>query len=122
MKRWRCDYEIKLYAVSHGWAEANKIFLSRTNQGDMTLLIDGYFDTKNGLWKEPNSFRKVLDQLQVPPNNVVLFTKNGAVARAGSSIGIVPILVTTHKKCFDALSEEEKKMAIIRTMNEVEFE
>lgn len=122
MKRWRCDYDIKLFVVSHGWAEANKVFMSRTNQGDMTLLIDGYFDTKNGHWKDPAAFRKLLDQIHLEPNNTLLFTKTGAVARAASSTGILPILVTTHKKCYDALNEEEKKMAIIRTMNEVEFE
>ena len=122
MKRWRCDYDIKLYVVSHGWAEANKVFMSRTNQGDMTLLIDGYFDTKDGQWKDPGAFKKLLEKIQMKPNSVVLFTKTGAVARAASSTGILPIIVTTHKKCYDALNEEEKKMATIRTMNEVEFE
>ena len=122
MKRWRCDYDIKLFVVSHGWTEANKVFLSRTNQGDMTLLIDGYFDTKNGQWKDPAAFRKLLDQIGVQSRSVVLFTKTGAVARAAASLGILPIIVTTHKKCYDALNDEEKKMAIIRTMNEVEFE
>lgn len=124
MKRWRCDYDIKLFVVSHGWSEANKVFMSRTNQGDMTLLIDGYFDTKNGAWEEGGSFKKLLDSLKITggSGNVVLFTKAGAVARAAASAGIVPIIVTTHQKCFEALNEEEKKMAIIRTMNEVEFE
>ncbi|KAI2801769.1 hypothetical protein RDWZM_000756 [Blomia tropicalis] len=123
MKRWRCDYNIKLYVCSQGWSEANKVFLSRTNQGDMTLLIDGYFDTKHGSWKEPKSFHRLLEELQITqPSSVVLFTKNGATARSASHAGIVPIIVTTHKKCYDALSGEEKKMAIIRTMNEIEFE
>ncbi|KAH9406168.1 Enolase-phosphatase E1 [Tyrophagus putrescentiae] len=125
MKRWRCDYDIKLFVVSHGWSEANKVFMSRTNQGDMTLLIDGYFDTKGGAWEEGASFKKLLEgQLHLSGGQgaVVLFTKTGAVARAAATAGIMPIIVTTHQKCFDALNEEEKKMAIIRTMNEVEFE
>jgi len=122
MKRWRCDYDIKLYIVSQGWSEANKVFLSRTNQGDMTLLLDGYFDTKSGKWKDKNAFLHLLKEINQPPSSVVFFTHTGAAARSASSAGILPILVTTHKKCLDALNEEEKKMTIIRTMNEVEFE
>ena len=122
MKRWRCDYDIKLYVTSHGWSEANKIFLQRTNQGDMTLLIDGYYDTSHGDWKKPESYQKVLESVGLQGSQVVMFTKSGAMGQAAAQAGIIPILVMTHKKMYDALSPEEKQFAIIRTMNEVEFE
>ena len=122
MKRWRCDYDIKLFVTSHGWAEANKIFLQRTNQGDMTLLIDGYYDTSVGDWTKAESHQKVLEGIGLSGAQVVLFTKSGGMAKAAAQNGIIPILVMTHKKMYDALGPEERQYAIIRTMNEVEFE
>ena len=121
MQKWRCDEEIKLYVVSQGWSEANKVFMSRTNQGDMGLLIDDYFDTSMGPLGESETFKKILEKVGAN-DNVIFFTKSGWAASAASGAGIFPILVMTHKKSYDMLNEEEKSMAIIRTMNEVEFE
>lgn len=123
MKKWRCDYDIKLYVLSHGWAEANKVFMSNTNNGDMSLLIDDYFDTSMGLLHESKTYENVLKRIQQSPCNVIFLTKSASAAKAALIAGIFPILVLTHKRMYDMLSEVDKRnMAIVRTMNEIEFE
>ncbi|KAH7645625.1 enolase-phosphatase E1 [Dermatophagoides farinae] len=123
MKKWRCDYNIPLYVYSQGWAEANRVFMSRTNNGDMSLLIDDYFDTSIGMPTDPATFRKILEQIHQSPSDVVYLTKSSAAAKCAKNVGIFSVLVLTHKKMQDMISEDEKKeLIIIRTMNEIEFE
>lgn len=122
MQKWRCDQDIKLYVVSNGWSVANKVFLSHTNQGDMTLLIDDFFDTSVGQMTESETFDKILKQIKQSAKEVILFTKSGPMAQAAAKVGVTPILVLTHQKFYDILNEEEKKITLIRTMNQIEFD
>lgn len=97
--------------------------MSRTNQGDMDLLIDDYFDTTYGPLDKADTYNKILSQIGQDPNNVVFFTKTIAAAQASSQTGIFPILVFTHKESEKQLSESDKStMPTVRTLNEVEFE
>lgn len=122
MQKWRCDQDIKLYVVSNGWTVANKVFLSHTNQGDMTILVDDFFDTGVGKMTEPETFGKILKTIKQSADEVMLFTKSGPMARAAAKAGVTPILVVTHQKCYDLMNEEEKKFTFIRTMNQIEFD
>lgn len=122
MKKWRCDYEIQLYVLSHGWAEANRVFLSRTNQGDMSLLIDDYFDSSLGLLNEASTYHSVLEKIKQKPHDVLFLTKSLPAMKAAKSIGIYSVLVITYRNMIETLSPEEREsMSIVHTMNEIEF-
>lgn len=122
MKNWRCEHGIRLYVTSSGWAEASRVFLSRTNQGDMTLLIDEYFDTGTGPMNESDTYRAVLQRIGQTGPDCVLLTKSPGSAVAAANVGIVPILVVTHKRDYDLLGDQAKGIAVVRTLNEIEFE
>lgn len=122
MKKWRCDYEIPLFVLSHGWTEANRVFLSRTNQGDMSLLIDDYFDSSLGMLTDSNTYQLVLNKIKQKPNDVLFLTKSLPAFKAAKSIGIHPVLVITYRNMMETLSPDEREsMSIVHTMNEIEF-
>lgn len=122
IQKWRCDQDIKLYVFSNGWAEATRRFLTKTNHGDLNLLIDDYFDTSLGQLSDANTFTKVLNKINEKSENVVFLTKSPDEGRAAQSIGLTVVLVLTHRRNIERLDEEARRMPRVRSFNEIEFE
>lgn len=123
IQKWRCDQEIKLFVFSNGWAEATKRFLSRTNHGDMNLLIDDHFDTTTGSLTDPATFAKVLDHEKVKeqPQDVLFLTKSPEEARAAIAAGLIVVMVLTHRRNIEKLDTEGRRLPRVRSFNEIEF-
>lgn len=122
IQKWRCDQEIKLYVLSNGWAEASKRFLTKTNHGDLNLLIDGYFDSSLGPLNEPATFETLLNRIQEKPENVILLTKSSEQGQAAQQLGLTVVLVLTHRRNIEKLDEKGRQMPRVRSFNELEFE
>lgn len=122
IQKWRCDQNIKLFVFSNGWAEATKRFLSKTNHGDLNLLIDEHFDTSLGQLSDPETFKKVLSKIKEKPEDVVFLTKSADEARASAKVNLTTVLVLTHRRNIEKLDSDGKKMPRVRSFNELEFE
>ena len=122
IQKWRCDLQIQLYVLSNGWAEANRRFLSKTNHGDLNLLISGHFDTTIGSFLSPDTYQKVLAEIKRSPEEVLFLTKSADEARTAQSVGIAVVLVMTHRRNIEKLEEADKSLPRIRSFNELEFE
>ncbi|KAH7643293.1 enolase-phosphatase e1-like protein [Dermatophagoides farinae] len=122
IQKWRCDQDIKLYVFSNGWSEATRRFMMKTNHGDLNLLIDGYFDTSLGQLNDPDTFRKMLQRINEKPENVMFLTKSPEEGRAAESIGLTVVLVLTHRRNIERLDDDGRRMARVRSFNELEFE
>lgn len=121
IQKWRCDLEIKLVVLSNGWAEATKRFLSRTNHGDMNLLIDEHLDTTLGQLTAAETFSKVLEKVQLPAAEVLFLTKNADEAKAAIAAGLIVVMVLTHRRNIEKLDAEAKRLPRVRSFNEIEF-
>lgn len=121
IQKWRCDLEIKLCVLSNGWAEATKRFLSRTNHGDMNLLIDEHLDTTLGQLNQTATFTKVLEKVKEPAAEVLFLTKNAEEAKAAIAAGLIVVMVLTHRRNIEKLDEESRKLPRVRSFNEIEF-
>ena len=121
IQKWRCEQNIKLYVFSNGWSEATKRFLSRTNHGDLNLLINGHFDTSLGSLSDPTTYTRLLEKINEQPNMVLFLTKSAEEGRAAIQAGLYVVLCLTHRRNIEKLDSEGKKMARVRSFNEIEF-
>ncbi|XP_054165642.1 enolase-phosphatase E1-like [Oppia nitens] len=119
-RKWK-DMDVKLYVLSNGWTEFTKKALSKTTHGDLNLLIDGHFDNTEGQLNNKETFTKLLTKLKAKPEECLFMTKSGEEARAAKEAGISILLVLTHRKNIEKLTEEEKQLPRIRSFNELEF-
>lgn len=122
IQKWRCAQEIQLFVLSNGWSEATRRFLSKTNHGDLNLVIDDHFDSAVGPLNESDTFRRVLQKIGHSAEHVVYLTKSQEQGKAASELGITVVLVLTHRKNIEKLDREGKKMPRVRSFNELEFE
>lgn len=121
VKKWK-DEQVKIYVLSNGWAEATKKFLSKTNHGDLSPMLDGLYDAKSeGPLTDKETYTKLIGKLGLAAGDVLLLTKAADQAKAAKEAGLAILLVLTHRKNIEKLSEEEKKMPRVRSFNEIEF-
>mgnify|MGYP000610246297 CR=1 FL=1 len=120
MKRWRLS-GIKLYVLSNGWTLATKNFLAKTTQGNLALLIENYFDTEMGSFAVPETFRKVIASIHVPPQETVLITKSMDLARAAKVSDIAQVVIV-QRNAEPSEMIEDSKFPRVRTFNDIEFE
>jgi 2,3-diketo-5-methylthio-1-phosphopentane phosphatase len=70
--RWSEAARIAIY--SSGSAEAQVLFFQRSNFGDLTPLISGYFDTRTGAKQASASYAAIAGAMQVAPAEVLFFS------------------------------------------------
>lgn len=121
LKKWHDEKGTKLYVVSNGWADATKRFLTKTNHGNLEVLIEGHFDTTLGSLNDPSTYDKVLELIKVPAENVLFLTKCAEEGRAALQAGLNSILVLTHRRNIEKLDEESKKLPRVRSFNDLVF-
>ena len=66
LERWRAAGR-GIYIFSSGSVLAQQLLFQSTNAGDLTPLIDGYFDTAVGPKQSPDSYRTIVARLDVRP-------------------------------------------------------
>lgn len=121
IKKWAIEDDIKLYVYSNGWSEATRLFMSKTNHGDLSVVINDFFDTSIGSLTSTESYQKILEKIGFQPEDVLFLTKNGPEARAAASTGINAVLVLTHRKDIERLDEQDRGFPRIRSFMELEF-
>jgi enolase-phosphatase E1 len=83
----------KIYIFSSGSVEAQQLIFRFSELGDLSQLIDGYFDTTTGPKKEADSYRKIADAIQIQPNDVLFLSDVVAELDAAGAAGMQTILV-----------------------------
>ncbi|MBN8691527.1 MAG: acireductone synthase [Armatimonadetes bacterium] len=69
MKRWRMAGS-KVAIFSSGSVHAQKLLFGHSVEGDLTGLIDGYFDTTTGGKREPESYVRIAESLKIKPSEI----------------------------------------------------
>lgn len=86
LKRWK-DEGGKTFIYSSGSAKAQHLLFRHTTEGDLTLLIDGYFDTEAGAKREVASYRNIAVRIGVPENQCVFVSDVAAELQAAREAG-----------------------------------
>lgn len=74
--------------------QAQKLLFQHTTQGDLTGLLDGYFDiTTSGAKTEPQSYRAISKAIGTDPGDILFLTDVLAEAQAATEAGFQARLV-----------------------------
>ena len=73
LEKWKAE-GIDLYVYSSGSVAAQKLLFGYSDEGDITHLFSGYFDTLVGAKREVQSYRNIAEQLGVPPVQILFLS------------------------------------------------
>ncbi|MEQ1544963.1 acireductone synthase [Methyloglobulus sp.] len=97
LKSWKAN-GISLYVYSSGSVLAQKLLFGHTDEGDLTPLFSGFFDTNIGGKKESDSYRKIAEQIGYPANNVLFLSDIKEELDAAKAAGYRTIWLTRDQK------------------------
>lgn len=90
---------ISLYVYSSGSVEAQKLLFGHSEQGDLTPLFSGFFDTKIGGKKEPQSYQRILESLALPGHEVLFLSDVTAELNAAAKAGLTTLALDRECIC-----------------------
>ncbi len=92
LRAWR-DQGIDVRIYSSGSAAAQRLFFGHTVQGDLLSTFSGHYDTTIGAKREPNSYRAIAADMQLPANSLLFLSdlpqELDAAALAGWATSLV---------------------------------
>lgn len=92
LRRWHAD-GIKLAVFSSGSVAAQKLIFGHSDQGDLTPLFSGWFDTTTGPKREAISYVLIADALGVPPAEMLFLSDIAAETEAAKAAGMRALLI-----------------------------
>ena len=85
-ERWQ-QQGIALYVYSSGSVPAQKLLFGYSDEGDLTSLFSGYFDTAVGAKRETQSYHNIADHIGLTPSSLLFLSdihqELDAAAQAG---------------------------------------
>lgn len=91
LDRWR--QQGRLIAIySSGSVLAQQQLFRHTLQGDLTRFIRAYFDTRVGNKKQADSYRRIAENLALPPRDILFISDVVAELDAASEAGMIAAL------------------------------
>jgi enolase-phosphatase E1 len=85
--RWRGQGR-GIYIYSSGSVLAQRLLFAHTTSGDLTGLIDGYFDTTTGAKASTDSYRSIGVRIRVPAAEVLFLSDVAAELDAAREVGM----------------------------------
>lgn len=86
LKTWQ-QQGIKLYVYSSGSVAAQKLLFGYSDEGDITGLFSGYFDTHVGAKREVNAYHTIAAEIGLPADQLLflsdIYQELDAAAEAG---------------------------------------
>lgn len=65
---------MQLYVYSSGSVPAQKLLFGFSENGDLTPLFSGYFDTQTGHKRETESYRRIADAIGLPASQILFLS------------------------------------------------
>jgi enolase-phosphatase E1 len=87
LRRWHGQGK-RLYIYSSGSVEAQRLIFGHSDAGDLTPLFSGYYDTRVGGKREPESYRAILRDLALPGDSVLFLSDVGEELDAARAAGM----------------------------------
>jgi enolase-phosphatase E1 len=84
--QWRAR-GIRLGIYSSGSEQAQRLLFAHTNAGDVTSLLEHFFDTSVGEKKTSSSYRKISEQIDLPPQHILFLSDVERELDAAASAG-----------------------------------
>ena len=114
LKEWKEKYPI--YVYSSGSVQAQKLFFSHTNYGNILNWFSGHFDTKIGNKKESDSYKKIAKEIGLKPEEILFLSDNPDEIIASAKAGMKAIRVVRPN---DAEYIEDFPYKQVKTFDEI---
>jgi enolase-phosphatase E1 len=115
LRRWHAS-GIRLYVYSSGSVAAQKLLFSHTQQGDLTPLLSGYFDTTTGSKLEADSYKAIAAAIALPTDAILFLSDHRGEIQAALAAGMQALLV--HREAAEARGANH---ASIGSFDEIEL-
>jgi len=90
LKRWHAQ-GLKLFVYSSGSVYAQKLLFGHTEEGDLTPLFSGYFDTKIGHKREAGSYEAICREIDSDASEILFLSDVGEELDAAKEAGLQTI-------------------------------
>jgi enolase-phosphatase E1 len=119
MKQWK-EKGIPMYIYSSGSIEAQKLFFSYTNYGNLLSWFKGHFDTRTaGNKKEKQSYEKIAKEIGLKQQEILFLSDNLDEIKAASEAGFQVIKVSRPE---DAPYIEDLPFRQIKSFEELNYQ
>ena len=79
---------VRLFIYSSGSIEAQKLYFAHSVAGNLTSLLDGYFDTTIGAKTDAQSYRKIAETIGIAPSDILFLTDAPGEVAAATAAGL----------------------------------
>ncbi len=88
LRRWS-QMGIDLYVYSSGSVGAQRLLFGYSDAGDLRPLFKDYFDTRIGHKKEADSYRSIIDSIEVPASDILFLSDVAEELDAAAEAGML---------------------------------
>ncbi|WP_394754641.1 acireductone synthase [Crenothrix sp.] len=113
LRAWKAS-GIDLYVYSSGSVHAQKLLFGHTEQGDLTPLFSGYFDTRIGAKQDPGAYSHIADQIGNSPTNILFLSDIKSELDAARSAGFQTLWLVR-----DGLIEPQAEHRQVKDFNQM---
>jgi enolase-phosphatase E1 len=106
LRRWHDD-GLTLAVFSSGSVPAQKLIFGHSDQGDLSPLFSGWFDTTTGPKREAMSYVLIADALGISPAEILFLSDIVAETDAAKAAGMQALLIDREKGQGDIASFAE---------------
>ncbi|MDT8757445.1 acireductone synthase [Sphingomonas psychrotolerans] len=92
LRRWRAA-GIAVYIYSSGSIAAQELLFRHSIEGDLTPLIQGYFDTTSGPKREPQSYVRIAAAIGLVPSAILFVSDAQTEVDAARLAGVEALLI-----------------------------
>ncbi len=79
---------LQICIFSSGSVLAQQLLFAHTDHGDLTTFISDYFDTNVGPKGDPESYRKIANKMNLPPNEILFISDVVTELEAATAAGM----------------------------------
>lgn len=106
LARWHAA-GLRLYVFSSGSVAAQKLLFGHSEVGDLTRLFDGYFDTRTGAKREPQSYARIAEAIGLPPAEILFLSDTPEEVAAARASGMEALRIDRSGNTGDIASFDE---------------
>jgi enolase-phosphatase E1 len=121
LARWSTrGFEVDIY--SSGSVLAQRLLFGTTPVGDLTTFLTRYFDTHVGPKRDPDSYRRIADEIGVRPSAILFVSDVEAELDAANTAGLRTALCVRSEADADADHDAVTRAtahAVVRTFDDI---
>lgn len=119
MYKWKVEEKISIYIYSTARVDVQMLMFACTEYGSLLHLIDGHFDSKIGRKAASETYHRIAQAIQQPPQNIAFLVDDPKQARAAKNAGFRVLLLKRDRKTYSPI--EASQFEIVSSFDKIKF-